>query len=416
MVPLAGLIDVAFLGHLSDIRHLAGVALATVLFNYIYWTFGFLRMGTTGTTAQAIGRGDREEVLLIGLRNSCLALTIGLIILVLQQPLRDIGFALLQATRDVKASGQAYYDALIWGAPATLMNFVIVGWFLGQGQGSRVLLLSAISNGANAMLNYLFIVLWGLESAGAGWGTALSQYLMLFVGLGLVYQTVRLRDVWTLVPRIYDVAALKATFQLNRDIFIRTFALVSTFALFTNFSSVLGTTVLAANTLLLQVVTLAAYFIDGIAFATESFAGLFRGQNQSDRLVALLQLSGGISLGLGIAVALVFLAAPNHLFGLLTSHEVVVEQISHYVGWLIPVLGFGSIAYLLDGYFLGLTEGQILRTSSLVSSLVGFLPGAIVAWQIHSNQLLWAALTVFMLARAVTLALQVPRTLTLSQQ
>lgn len=119
MVPLAGLMDVAFLGHLAEIRHLAGVALATVLFNYIYWTFGFLRMGTTGMTAQAIGREDREAVLLIGLRNGTLALGLGLAILVLQQPLRAIGFALLSATPEVKAAGQAYYNALIWGAPAT---------------------------------------------------------------------------------------------------------------------------------------------------------------------------------------------------------------------------------------------------------------------------------------------------------
>ncbi|NJN85093.1 MAG: MATE family efflux transporter [Leptolyngbyaceae cyanobacterium SL_7_1] len=411
MVPLAGLVDVAFLGHLSEIRHLAGVALATVLFNYIYWTFGFLRMATTGTTAQAVGRGDRDQVLLIGLRSVCLALGIGLVILLLQYPLQEIGFALLKATSEVKESGRAYYEALIWGAPATLINFVILGWLLGQSRGSQVLLLSVIGNGANTIFNYLFIVLWGLESAGAGWGTALSQYVMLLTGLGLISREVRVADIQRLVPQIYNFAALQATIQLNRDILIRTFALISTFALFTNLSSLLGMTVLAANTLLLQVVTLTAYFIDGIAFATESFAGILRGQNQTTQLIFLLRLAGMLSVGVGLGFALVFIVAPDRLFSFLTNHSSVITQIRQYVGWLLPVLGFGSIAYLLDGYFLGLTEGRILRTSSLISSLVGFAPGAIVAWQMQSNQLLWAALALFMLSRAVTLALQIPRTL-----
>jgi MATE family multidrug resistance protein len=186
MVPLAGLVDVAFLGHLTEIRHLAGVALATVLFNYIYWTFGFLRMGTTGTTAQAVGRADQEAVLLTLLRNAVLAIGLGLIILVLQYPLRELGFALLSAAPEVKSSGIAYYNALIWGAPATLLNFVLIGWLLGREQGGRVLLLSIFGNGANVVLDYLFIVQWGWESAGAGIATAASQYLMLLIGMILV--------------------------------------------------------------------------------------------------------------------------------------------------------------------------------------------------------------------------------------
>jgi MATE family multidrug resistance protein len=142
MVPLAGLTSVAFLGHLGDIRHLAGVTLSTVLFNYIYRTLGFLRMSTTGMTAQAVGREDEEGVLLTGLRNGILALGLGITILILQYPLQEIGFALLSATSDVKASGQAYYDARIWAAPATLLNFVLIGWFLGREQSGKVLVLS----------------------------------------------------------------------------------------------------------------------------------------------------------------------------------------------------------------------------------------------------------------------------------
>ncbi len=183
MVPLAGLIDVAFLGHLTEIHHLAGVALATVLFNYIYWLLNFLRMGTTGTTAQAVGRDDPDTVLLIGLRHGVIALGLGLLILLLQQPIQTVGFWLLSATSEVKASGVAYYEALIWGAPAHLLGFVLTGWFLGRGQSGKVLILSAVVSGTNVILDYWFIVRWGWGSAGAGAATALSQYLMVLVGL-----------------------------------------------------------------------------------------------------------------------------------------------------------------------------------------------------------------------------------------
>jgi multidrug resistance protein, MATE family len=411
MVPLAGLADVAFLGHLSDIRYLAGVALATVLFDYIYWTFGFLRMSTTGMTAQAVGRGDPDGVLLIGLRNGLLALGLGLAILLLQQPLRSIGFALLHAAPEVEAAGIAYYRALIWGAPATLFNFVLIGWLLGQEQGQQVLLLSLIGNGIHVVLDYLFVVRWGWASSGAGASTALSQYLMLLVGLLLIYREFTPTRVRAIAPQLLDPLALKAAFLLNSDILIRTFALVSTFAVFTNLSASFGTVALTSNALILQVVTLAAYFIDGIAFATESFAGMFRGQGDQSQLMALIRLSGGISLGLGIVFALVFLLFPAPLFSLLTNHLDVLATTRQFVPWLLPVLGFASIAYMLDGYFLGLTEGVSLRRSSVLATLIGFAPPALVSWYFHNNHLLWLALSCFMAARTLTLAIQIPKTL-----
>jgi len=409
MVPLAGLIDVAFLGHLADIRHLAGVALATVLFNYIYWTFGFLRMGTTGSIAQAVGRDDHTEILIIGLRNSILAVFLGLVILLFQHPLREIGFALLSATPEVKSAGRLFFDALIWGAPATLINFVIFGWFLGSGMGKQVLLLSIVGNGANILLDYVLIVKYGWESVGAGVATAASQYMMATIGLFLIYRSISQsqgRDVRLLLQSAIDPQALKAVFGLNSDILIRTLALISTFAIFTNISSAFGTVVLASNTLLLQIVTLAAYFIDGLAFATESFAGLFYGKGEADRLPPLVWASGSASLICGLSIGMIVAIFPTPIFSLLTRHSEVVLNSSAYVLWLIPVIGFGSIAYMLDGYFLGLTAGSILRKSTLIAALVGFTPLAILAWQSQNNHLLWLALTAFMLARSTTLGLK----------
>jgi multidrug resistance protein, MATE family len=411
MVPLAGIIDTAFLGHLAEIRHLAGVALATVIFNVVYWSFGFLRMGTTGMTAQAQGRAEAVEVRLVALRNGAIALTLGLLILLLQVPIRELGFGLLAAEASVQQSGYDFFNARIWDAPAVLLNLVLLGWFLGQGQGRRVIVLSVVGNVSNVCFNYLFIRLWGWGSLGAGLGTALSQYLMLMAGLSLVLG----EGNWPLwrsaVPQILEVQALKGLFRLNRDILIRTFALVISFALFTHFSSALGTQVLAANTLLLQGVTLSAYFIDGIAFATESFAGKFYGSRDRTQLSHLLKLGGSTSLGLGLAFALGLALFPDRLFGLLTSHGDVLLEVQRFVWWLLPCLGMGAIAYLLDGYFLGLTAGHTLRNSTLIAAGVGFLPLAFLAQSANSPHLLWLALTSFMSLRAITLAIAVPATL-----
>ncbi len=415
MIPLAGLIDVMFLGHLTEIRHLAGVAIATILFNYIYWTFGFLRMGTTGMVAQAIGRKDNQSALLIGLQHGILALILGLAILIFQKPLQVLGFAILSATPEVKSSGVDFYNALIWGAPATLINFVLIGWFLGQAESSKVLLLSAISNCANVLLDYLFIVQWGWSSRGAGLATATSQYLMLMIGTLLYCQTISFKQIQALIGELFDLSAFKSALMLNGEIIIRTFALISTMAMFSNLSSMLGTEILAANTLLMQVVSLAAYFIDGLAFTTESLAGIFQGSGNITSLKQLLQTSVVSSLVIGLMFATAFICAPESLLRLLTNHTEIINNLRSYIPWLLPVLGFGSVAYALDGYFLGLTQGHTLRQAMLTATVIGFIPSAITSWYFHNSHLLWLSMSLFMVARTITLALCVPKTLTKRQ-
>ncbi|MGF1535695.1 MAG: MATE family efflux transporter [Elainellaceae cyanobacterium] len=440
MVPLAGLVDSAFLGHLGNIRFLAGVAIATALFNYFYRPCNFLRMGTTGPTAQALAAGAAqnagenaagngtalvpdparkaqtdadlpEEVVLILLRNGLIALCLGTLILLLQVPLKELGFTLFDAASGVETAGRSYYGARIWDAPATLLNFVLLGWFLGREQGGRVLVLSALSNGGNVALDYWFIVHLGWQSFGAGLATALSQYVMLFVGLALVLRDVPLKR-WAIAPKIFHRQSLAAAFRLNADIWLRSILFTTVYALFTVWSASLGTTTLAANMLLLQVVILAVYFIDGLAFATESIAGSFYGAKASDRLLPLLRLAGGTGLVLGLGVAMLFTAFPEALFTLLTNHAEIVQHIAHDVLWLLPVLGFGSLAFVLDGYFLGLSNGPILRNSMAAAAGFGFLPLAIASWQLSANALLWAAMATFMLVRAIVLGSQVPRSVT----
>lgn len=423
LVPMAGLIDTAFLGHLSEIRHLGGVAIATVLFNYLYWTFGFLRMGMTGLVAQAVGQSetssDRGQIWLLLLRNGAIALLVGSLILMLQLPLRELGFALLNASAEVRASGIAFFNGCIWGAPATLLNFVLLGWLLGRAQGRRVLVLSAIASGTNILLDYWMIAQLNWASFGAGLATAASQYAMLVAGLVLVWADFRgemIQDrlqrpaagerfgqrLQQLRSQFWHPPAFRRLFQLNRDILIRTFALVTAFSLFTNFSAALGTEVLAANALLLQAVSLAAYFIDGIAFATETFAGRFWAAGQPQQLRSLLNFGLALSLSLGIGFAIAFITFPG-LFRLLTDHTNLLTEVRRFSPWLLPVIGLGSIAYFLDGYFLGITAGRVLRNSSLLAVGVFFLPLALLAQHQSSVSMLWVALVGLMAGRALTL-------------
>ncbi|MEO0396214.1 MAG: MATE family efflux transporter [Cyanobacteria bacterium P01_A01_bin.137] len=408
MVPLAGLIDTAFLGHLADIRHLAGVALATILFNFIYWSFGFLRMGTTGLIAQAAGRDDRTEQWRVGVRGLMVALVLGLAILLVQLPLRQVGFAILRADADVLDAGVAFYQGRIWGAPAVLMNYVLLGWFLGLGRGKQVLVLAVVGNGANVLLDYWMIVRLGWDSYGAGLATALSQYAMLMVGMLLLVRSVPWEQVWQQRWSLWTRRAIGDLFRLNRDIMVRTWALLVSFGVFTNLSGIMGTETLAVNTLLIQALMLVSYFLDGIAFAAETYAGKFYGQGDRSGLSTLATVGGGLSVGLGVGFAIAFIIFPQSLFGLLTDHQTVLTQLDRYVLWLLPVFSFGAIAFMLDGYFLGLTSSTVLRNSTVLATLVGFVPLAIVAYLRQSPHGLWLAMTCFMAIRALTLAWAVP--------
>lgn len=401
-LPLVGLVDIAMLGHLAEIRYLAGVALAAILFEYVYWTFGFLRMGTTGTTAQAIGRGDRAGSFLVLYRSLLLALGIAAALLLLQWPLREGGFALLAGATEVEEAGRAYFNARIWAAPATLCNFAFLGWYLGREESQHVLWMTVVGNLTNVALNYVFILRLGMAAFGAGLANMVSQYLMLLAGLVILsrkgpFLPWRWREVT-------DPAGLAGLLRLNRDILVRTVGLITAFALFMNFSSILGTTVLAANAILGRLQTLAAHLIDGAAFAAESLAGILRGAGDFAGLRRLSRLALAAGEGFAAVFLALFLAAPGPVIRLMTSHPEVTALAASHGPWLLPVLLLGAVAYMYDGLFLGLTAGRALRNSMFVSTVLVFLPAALLALALRSNHLLWAAMVLFMAARAVTLA------------
>ncbi|WGV23792.1 guanitoxin biosynthesis MATE family efflux transporter GntT [Halotia branconii] len=411
MVPLAGLVDIAFLGHLADIRHLAGVILATILFDYLYRVLKFLRSSTNAITAQAVGLDDPKAVLLSGLRSGLIALGIGLLILLLQYPLQQIGFTILSGSPAIESSGVDYYCARIWGAPAVLLNFVLIGWFLGREMNSVVLLISIIGNGSNVLLDYLMIVKWGWASMGAGLATALSQYLALVTGLVCVCFSIKWQTLPAALQEVFDWVALKEAVVLKSNILIRFLALISTYAIFTNLSAVMGTTFLAENGLLLQIALLSQFTVQGVGMTTQTLTGNFQGKGTREQMFPLLLVSVLTSLVIALAFAAVSVLFPDVVFGLLTNHTEINQHISGYVVWLLPLLGFTAIAFMLEGYFIGLKEGKTLRNAVLIAFGLGFSPLAIAAWYFHNNHLLWMSLVMYMAIIMVVLGVQLPRTL-----
>ena len=410
MVPLAGLVDIAFLGHLTDIRHLAGVILATILFDYLYRVLKFMRSSTNAITAQAVGKNDDKAVVLAGLRSGLIALLVGLIIVLLQYPLQKIGFFILSGSSDIESAGVDYFYARIWGAPAVLLNFVLFGWFLGREMNWVMLLMSIVGNGSNVLLDYLMISKWGWASVGAGLATALSQYLALIVGLIWMFFTIPWQAVPAAIQELFDWVALKETFALKGNILMRFLVLISVYSIFTNLSATMGATVLAQNGLLLQIALLSQFTIQGVGVTMQTLTANFKSKGNTQQIIPLLIVSlvTSVVIALGFAGTSIFF--PDQVFGLLTNHTEVNQEINQYTIWLLPILVITAITFMLEGYFIGLKEGATLRNTVLLSFVVGFIPLLIAAWYFHNNHLLWSTLLSYMTSNMILLGVSVPQT------
>ena len=398
MVPLAGLCDTAFLGHLQDLKYLAGVILASILFDYLYRTLKFLRNSTNAITAQAAGRNDEEGIVLAGLRSGLIALLIALIILLLQYPIQKLGFAFLSGAQNIELEGIQYFNSRIYGTPAVLLNFVLIGWFLGRAKNNvgMVLLIAVIANGSNVLLDYLMIYQWGWGSMGAGLATAISQYLALIAGLIGVVSIVNRRILIKALPKIVDRQALQKTIILKADILVRFLALISAYSIFTNFSAAISTESLAENGLLLQIALLSQFTIQGIGMTTQTLIGNYKGKQDSSKFMPLILTAIVHSVPIALAFVAATLFFPDRIFGLLTNHSEINQGVTDYTIWLLPLLLTTTVAFMFEAYFIGLKQSSVLRNASLIAFFAFFLPTAVAGRYLHSVDILWLSLTLYM--------------------
>lgn len=410
MVPLAGLFDAAFLGHLEDINYLAGVILGGLLFDYIYRVLKFLRNSTNALTANAAGQDDSVGVLLALLRCGLIALVMAGVILLLQYPIHKLGFVLLSGSSEIETAGLDYFNARIWGAPAVLLNFVLIGWFLGREKNGVVLLMSLVGNGTNVLFDYLMIIRWGWESWGAGVATALSQYLALGIGLVAVAITVERQFFKPAWAQVMERQSLMSAVALKSNILVRFLALISAYAIFTNLSASFGTALLAENGLLLQIALLSQFTVQGVGMTAQTLIGNFKGQGRTDQILPVLRVALVTGLAIALTFALGAVLFPEQILSLLTNHSALSQSMQQYTGWLVPLLSLTAAAFMLESYFTGIKDGATLRNGAILGFVVGFLPLTLLAANRQSEYLLWSALTAYMAVLLVFLTYRLLKT------
>lgn len=365
-VPLVGLVDTAIIGRTGDATALAGVALGTTIINLIFWTFGFLRMGMTGMTAQAQGAGDAAEVEAMLLRGVAVGLALGVVLFALQLVLIPLAFAVLAGGAALDAAAQGYVSARFLGAPASLAVFAITGWLFGLGRTRGALLLQVAMNLINMALKIVFVVHLGLGARGVGLGTACAEWSALAIGLAIAGRGLAWRRLAG--AGLFGGGALRRLFAVNVDIMIRTIALLLMFVWLTNAGARLGPVTLAANHVLMQFVSVAAFVLDGFAFTAEARVGQAIGAGSRSALLRAIRLTGEFSALAGLAFAALFLLAGGAFIDLFAANAEVraaARALLPYAA-LIPLIGMP--AWLLDGVFIGATAGKALRNAAILAS------------------------------------------------
>ncbi|PAU74914.1 MATE family efflux transporter [Halomonas salipaludis] len=400
-VPLLGLVDTAVVGHLPDSRYLAAVTLGATLFSFLYWGFGFLRMGTTGLTSQAVGRENDSEVRNLLGQSLLMAGAIGVALIVLSTPLIELGLWLLDGSEVATDLAREYAQIRILSAPAVLANYAILGWFLGQQNARVTLAILVLTNSVNIVLDLLFVVGLGMTSDGVAWATVIADYTALAFGGWLVLRQLRLLEGRFLRQRLLKLVAYRELFQVNSHLFVRTLGLLFAMAFFTAQGASQGDTVLAANAVLLQFIMLTSYALDGFAHAAEALVGRSVGRRRWDEFATAVRAAARFSLFAAGAASLAFLLGGQALIALLTDLPEVRATAAQYLPWMIVMPLLAVWSYLLDGVFIGATASREMRNSIFIGLAV-YLP---LWWltQGLGNHGLWLAFTAFTLVRSATL-------------
>jgi multidrug resistance protein, MATE family len=402
--PLLGAVDTGVVGRLSDPALIGGVALGAVLFAFIFWGFGFLRMGTTGFTAQAWGAGDSAELRGAFLRALAFALAIGLALIIFQAPIRLCALALVQGSPAVKLFAEIYFDVRIWSAPAALANFAVLGWLLGTRRTATALALQILINGLNIALAIALGLKLGWGIRGVAGATLISEFVSAGLGVSLVLAKIPRVPTPHLLARERMIRVL----TVNLNIMLRTLCIETAFVVFTFAGARLGEIPLAANAILMNLLTIMAYGLDGFAMAAEILVGSAIGARDRSAFRAAVKDSSVWAAGVAVVAGIFFLVAGGSIIDLFTIHEPVRAAAREYLPWLALAPIVAVWCYQLDGVYIGATRTVEMR-NGLLLALAGNL---LVLWQAlpnMGNHALWLALMVFFILRAVPLALWLPR-------
>lgn len=411
-VPLLGLADTAAIGQTGTAADLGAIALASLIFNFVYWGFGFLRMGTTGFISQAIGADDIDEVHALLFRAVLLGGGIGLMLILLQPLVGWATISLLKASDEIKTLVGSYFYTRIWGAPATLITFALLGTFIGSGWTKHLLIVQLFLNGLNILLNILFVVGYDFGVRGIALGTVLAEWATLFFASYLLVMKMQLRNpalrFRQLRSRIFNRAKLVNLFKVNGDIMIRTLALLTGFAWFANQGAEFGDQVLAANHVLLQFVSLSAFFLDGYAHVAEMLTGKAYGARNRNSFAQQVRHSSVLAAGTALILAGIVYLLSDQLIALLAKDAQVQAIARAHSGYAAVYIALSFAAFQLDGVFIGVTKSLEMRNATLIALFV-FIGAVTFLAPVYGNAGLWVGFIIYVVARAVMLGVYYPR-------
>lgn len=405
--PLLGMVDTAVVGHLPSAHYLGAVAIGSMIFTFVFWGFGFLRMATTGLNAQAYGREDPVAMQAVLFQAIWLAIIIAAVLLVIQAPVRDLALWLVSSSDEVEIYAAIYFDIRIWSAPATLINYAILGWLIGREAPRAALLMVLVINFTNIVLDLLLVNGLGMDVDGVALASVFAEYMGLITGIVLLTRYGVNLQAWQLARRWQNFRQGFKGLEVHGNFMIRTFVLILCFAFFTTQGARQGDTVLAANSVLLNFITFMAFVLDGFANATEVLTGKALGRKSQPQLRQALMLTGFWSLLMALLFMLIYALSGQMIIRLLTGIDEVIILADQYLLWVVIAPLIGVWSYLFDGFFVGATRSREMRNSMLLSAFLVYLP----AWyllQPFGNHGLWAAIMLFLLARGLTQSLYIP--------
>jgi MATE family multidrug resistance protein len=399
-VPLVSIVDLGLMGRMPSASYIVAIGFGTLIFNFIYWAFGFLRMGTTGIVSQAYGAKNKQQVSDTLFRALLIAIVGGLLLILFQDPLLYVGLKLIAPDSAVMVPLTEYFSYRIYAAPATISVYVLTGCLLGMQDSRSVLIIALLVNLSNAIISYYLVHYVGLSIKGVALGTLIAQYLGLFLGLILMFKKHRAYLQGSIIVAITDWLEWRGFLLLNGNIFIRTMCLIAVMSLFKATAGNIDPLVGAANILLLEFITLAAYGIDGFAFAAESVCGKYFGERNRSAFQKAVLSSFKWGLVLGLIIALLYLLFGEQILWLMTDKEEVINQALTYLPWLVIAPIINAFAFIWDGVYIGTTASGTMRDTMLIATLI-FLPVFYISLNYWGNHGLWFAFSVFMIARGL---------------
>lgn len=399
-VPLLGMVDTAIVGHMGAAAYIGAVAAGSMMFNLVYLVFGFLRMGTSGLTAQARGRRDLTEVTRLLVRSASVSMGVALALIVLQWPLCEFMLDLLGPTADVRPLAATYFYIVVWGAPASLGLFALTGWFIGMQNTRLPMLVSMVQNVVNILASLVLVYGLDMKIEGVALGTVIAQYAGVLLGVVLLVRYYRRLWRGVAMKDVFLRSELVRFFRVNRDIFLRTVFLVAVNFYFTSAGARQGAVVLAVNTLLLQLYLLFSYVMDGFAYAGEALGGRYWGAGNRVAFSAVVWRLFRWGALMVVLFTAVYVAGGMPFLHLLTDEPQVVAASREYVWWayLIPLTGV--TAFVWDGIFIGITQTRGMLQSSLVAAVVFFVSVTVLT-RLMGNHGLWLSMLLYLFSRGL---------------